>query len=77
MTLAQVKAFVIGVLKGWFSNKHILDKLDINDRGLLTYDGIVVDGTETYTDEQVTDAVTEALDELDIEDEEDPEAAEE
>lgn len=64
MTLQQVKAFVIGVLKGWFTNKNVLDKLDINDDGFLTYDGTVVDATETYTDEQVTAAVTEALVEL-------------
>jgi hypothetical protein len=64
MTLQQVKAFIIGVLKGWFTNKAVLDKLDINDEGNLTYDGTVVDATETYTDEQVTEAVTEALAEL-------------
>lgn len=64
MTLQQVKAFIIGVLKGWFTNKAVLDKLDINDEGNLTYDGTVVDTTETYTDEQVEAAVTEALAEL-------------
>lgn len=64
MTLQQVKAFIIGVLKGWFTNKAVLDKLDINDEGNLTYDGTVVDATETYTDEQVAAAVTEALAEL-------------
>jgi hypothetical protein len=69
MTLAQVKNFIIGVLKGWFTNKAVLDKLDIDDEGNLTYDGTVVDATETYTDEQVTTAVTEALEELNAEDE--------
>ena len=69
MTLAQVKSFVIGVLKGWFTNKAVLDKLDINDEGNLTYNGEVVDATETYTDEQVTAAVTEALGELNAEEE--------
>ena len=64
MTLQQVKAFIIGVLKGWFTNKAVLDKLDINDEGFLTYDGTVVDATETYTDEQVEAAVTETLAEL-------------
>ena len=64
MTLQQVKAFIFGVLKGWFTNKAVLDKLDINDEGFLTYDGTVVDATETYTDEQVEAAVTEALAEL-------------
>ena len=67
MTLQQVKAFIIGVLKGWFANKAVLDKLDINDDGNLTYDGMVVDATETYTDEQVTEAVTDTLAELDAE----------
>lgn len=75
MTLQQVKAFVIGVLKGWFTNKNVLDKLDINDDGFLTYDGTVVDATETYTDEEVTAAVTEALTELNAvsEEEDEPE----
>ena len=82
MTLQQVKAFVIGVLKGWFTNKNVLDKLDINDEGYLTYDGTVVDATETYTDEQVTAAVAETLTELNAVDEgedepeDDPENAE-
>ena len=73
MTLQQVKAFVIGVLKGWFANKSVLDKLDTNENGSLTYDGKVVDATEVYTDEQVAEAVTEALSELnDVEPEEEP-----
>lgn len=67
MTLSQIKTFVIGVLKGWFTNKSVLDKLDINEDGNLTYDGEVVDATETYTDEQVTEAVTEALEALNAE----------
>lgn len=70
MTLQQVKAFIIGVLKGWFTNKAVLDKLDINDEGYLTYDGTVVDATETYTDEQITEAVAEALTELNVDGEE-------
>lgn len=64
MTLQQIKTFIIGVLKGWFTNKAVLDKLAVNEKGQLTYDDKVVDGTETYTDEQVTQAVTEVLTEL-------------
>ena len=64
MTLQQVKTFIIGVLKGWFTNKAVLDKIDVNDEGNLVYDDKVVGGAETYTDEQVTEAVTEALSEL-------------
>lgn len=64
MTLQQIKTFIIGVLKGWFTNKAVLDKLAVNEKDQLTYDGKVVDGTETYTDEQVTQAVTEVLTEL-------------
>ena len=64
MTLEQVKSFIIGVLKGWFTNKAILDKLDVNEDGDLTYDGTVVDGTETYTDDEVAQAVTDTLAEL-------------
>lgn len=64
MTLQQIKTFIIGVLRGWFTNKAVLDKLAVNEKDQLTYDGKVVDGTETYTDEQVAQAVTEVLSEL-------------
>ena len=69
MTLAQVKQFIIGVLKGWFPNKDILDAFDEDENGKLTYDGMVVGSGsgETYTDEEVAQAVTEALAELDAE----------
>ena len=63
MTLAQVKALIIGILKGWFSNKEILDGLDEDENGNLIYNDEPI-RCESYTDEQVTQAVTEALTEL-------------
>ena len=39
MTLAQVKAFLIGVLKGWFTNKKVLDKFTEDSDGNLLYNG--------------------------------------
>lgn len=67
MTLAQVKAFIIGVLKGWFTNKTTLDKFAEDESGNLTFGGTAVGGGTTYTDEEVSTAVTEALSELNTE----------
>ena len=54
MTVAQLKTFIIGVLKGWFTNKAILDSFTEVD-GKLMYKGIEVGGTASYaTDEEVT-----------------------
>lgn len=44
MNLAQVKKYVEGVLKGWFQNKKILDKLSVNTDGNLTFDGSEIKG---------------------------------
>ena len=67
MTLAQIKTFIIGVLKGWFTNKDVLDAFDEDENGNLIYDGKAIAGTDTYTDEQVAQAVTDVLAELNAE----------
>lgn len=61
MTLAQVKTFIIGVLKGWFTNKKTLDKITEGENGELLYDSKAIGGGETVTDEQVQTAITETI----------------
>ena len=34
MTLAQIKKLIIGILKGWFINKKVLDKISEDDSGI-------------------------------------------
>lgn len=68
MTLAQVKTFIIGVLKGWFTNKKTLDKITEGENGELLFDSKAVGGNgETVTDEQVTTAIQETITELNAE----------
>lgn len=67
MTLAQVKTFIIGVLKGWFTNKKTLDKLSESENGELLYNSKAIGGGETVTDEQVTTAIQETITELNAE----------
>jgi len=64
MTVAQLKTFIIGVLKGWFTNKAILDSFTEVD-GKLMYKGIEVGGTASYaTDAEVTAAIAAAIEGL-------------
>ena len=63
MTLAQIKTLIVGVLKGWFTNKTTLDKFSEAD-GKLQYDGKEVGGGTTYTDAEVEQAVTDILSDL-------------
>ena len=61
MTVAQLKTFIIGVLKGWFTNKSVLDEFT-EVEGKLMYKGIEVGGTASYaTDAEVTAAIAEAI----------------
>ena len=65
MTLAQIKTLLVGVLRGWFTNKKVLDKFSESGDGSLQYNGSVVGGNNTsYTDEEISTAVTETLAEL-------------
>ena len=64
MTVAQLKTFIIGVLKGWFTNKSVLDGFT-EVEGKLMYKGIEVGGTASYaTDEEVTAAIAAAIEGL-------------
>lgn len=65
MSLTQLKTFIIGVLKGWFTNKSVLDKFSESSEGKLLYNGVEVGGSGTQvTDEEVTQAVTDTLTKL-------------
>lgn len=44
MTLQQIKNFIVGVLKGWFANKSILDKFSESEAEDLMY------GSKTIVD---------------------------
>lgn len=46
MTLEQLKTYTVGVLKGWFTNKDVIDGLGESEGGNLTYKGKeIVGGT--------------------------------
>ena len=65
MSLTQLKTFIVGVLKGWFTNKSVLDKFSESPDGKLLYIGVEVGGTGSQvTDEEVTQAVTDTLTKL-------------
>lgn len=64
MTLAQIKTLIVGVLKGWFTNKTTLDKFSESTDGKLQYDGKEVGGGTTYTDAEIEQAITDTLTEL-------------
>ena len=65
MTLAQIKTLLVGVLKGWFTNKKVLDKFSESETGELLYDSKTVGGTSSSTtDEEVTQAIQDTLTEL-------------
>ena len=64
MTLAQVKTYVIGVLKGWFTNKSVLDKLSESAEGELLYDSKAISSGASVTDEEIAQAVTDTITEL-------------
>lgn len=65
MSLTQLKTFIIGVLKGWFTNKSVLDKFSESPEGKLLYNGVEVGGVGSQvTDEEATQAITNTLTEL-------------
>lgn len=64
MTLEQIKAYVIGVLKGWFTNKKILDGFSESETGKLMYKNTEIGGGSSITDAEVTAAITATLTEL-------------
>ena len=64
MTLTQIKTLIVGVLKGWFTNKKVLDKFSESTDGKLLYDGNSISSGDTVEDSEVTTAITEILAEL-------------
>lgn len=64
MTLEQVKTYTIGVLKGWFANKSVLDKLSESDTGELLFDSKTISGGEAVTEEEITQAITDTIADL-------------
>jgi hypothetical protein len=64
MTLEQVKTYTVGVLKGWFTNKSVLDKLSESDTGELLFDSKTISGGETVTEEEITQAITDTIADL-------------
>lgn len=68
MTLAQVKQFITGVLKGWFTNKKTLDKISESETGELLFNlKAVSGGGATVTEEEVQTAITETIAQLNAE----------
>lgn len=45
ITLNQLKTYTAGVLKGWFTNKDVLDKLSESEDGNLLYNGNEIVGS--------------------------------
>lgn len=68
MSLSQLQTYIVGVLKGWFTNKSVLDKFSESEDGKLLFNGVEVGTTSTTTDEQVTQAVTDTITELNEDD---------
>lgn len=77
MTLNQTKQLVTGVLRGWFTNKTILDKFSEDNNGNVLYNGNAVSQTETVTDQDIANAITAVLADLNSTNNADPEEPEE
>ena len=43
MSLSQLKTFIVGVLKGWFTNKSVLDKFSESEDGKLLYNFYIME----------------------------------
>ena len=61
MTLIQIKTLIIGILKGWFINKKVLDKISEDELGNLNYNGKSIASETIYSDEEVSVAISEIL----------------
>lgn len=57
MTLEQLKTYTVGVLKGWFSNKQVLDKLSESEDGNLLYNGNEITGSGSGSSNEPTEPV--------------------
>lgn len=52
--LEQIRKMVVGILKGWFTNKKVLDKLSESDEGNLLYNGDMISAS-TELDAEMSD----------------------
>lgn len=57
MTLEQLKTYTVGVLKGWFSNKQVLDKLSESEDGNLLYNGNEITGSGSESSNEPAEPV--------------------
>lgn len=65
MTFAQVRQYVVGLLRASFTNKAELDKIGEDASGNLTYNGSAISGggsQETITNQDIEDAITADVD---------------
>lgn len=65
MTFAQVRQYVVGLLRASFTNKAELDKIGEDSNGNLTYNGSAISGggsQETITNQDIEDAITADVD---------------
>lgn len=81
MTLEQLKAFIVAVLKGWFTNKSALDKISESEDGHLLFDSKEITGGgsaahEDITEEEMSQAIEDTLAELNAVEEAETEVAE-
>lgn len=67
MTLEQVKAYVVGVLKGWFTNKKILDGFSEDETGNLLYKNAAIGGGASSEDIDIQQAIVDTITELNAE----------
>lgn len=80
MTFAQVRQYVVGLLRASFTNKAELDKIGEDSNGNLTYDGNAISGSgsqETITNQDIEDAITADVDTIWADEEEPQEEPEE
>lgn len=64
MTLEQTKTYVVGVLKGWFTNKKVLDGFSEDEAGKLLYKNTEIVGGSSSEEVNIPQAITETLAEL-------------
>lgn len=62
MTLTQLQTYIVGVLKGWFTNKSTLDKFSESPDGKLLFNGVEIGASgESITNADINQAVTDTL----------------
>jgi hypothetical protein len=81
MTFAQIRQYVVGLLRASFTNKAELDKIGEDSNGNLTYNGSAISGGsgsgETITNQDIETAITEDAASIWAEEEQEEEPSEE